>query len=388
MASIRRWIGIKISSRRINYFSSEVKLAASYFGNNIQKRKFSEDKEQYLKQEGKEICKNNQNSKKTEENAQKKLSSLLASMKVDTLSLKMKSNIDLNLSKPKPKRKKGAMKSHIEQEKLSYEELDEQLVTAVKDVANILGGNSDETESELVQKLRVHVQQTQKACEANGSQDGGSLSKIFLGMKIDRSKPKLDPGHSLHSYPDSKMAVEISSLRTSEKSVSYDSLSVSSEFQRNMKPKSITGRVDLFASEPLNIFLTPDKKITDVSNTKILEILQKQELKMLVTQPPRNGFEEMIQLTEQGKLWTFPINNEAGLEEEANIEFHQHIFLEHLLEVFPKQGPIRHFMELVTTGLSQNPYLTVERKKDHIEWFRRYFKEKEQILEDSGALSE
>lgn len=27
---------------------------------------------------------------------------------------------------------------------------------------------------------------------------------------------------------------------------------------------------------------------------------------------PRNGFEEMIQWTKEGKLWQYPINNEAG----------------------------------------------------------------------------
>lgn len=29
--------------------------------------------------------------------------------------------------------------------------------------------------------------------------------------------------------------------------------------------------------------------------------------------PPRNGFEEMLQWTKEGKLWTFPVNNEAGM---------------------------------------------------------------------------
>lgn len=31
-----------------------------------------------------------------------------------------------------------------------------------------------------------------------------------------------------------------------------------------------------------------------------------------VNQRPRNGFEEMIQWTREGKLWQYPINNEAG----------------------------------------------------------------------------
>jgi len=31
-----------------------------------------------------------------------------------------------------------------------------------------------------------------------------------------------------------------------------------------------------------------------------------------MTLPPSNAFEEMIQWTEEGKLWTFPIDNEQG----------------------------------------------------------------------------
>lgn len=28
--------------------------------------------------------------------------------------------------------------------------------------------------------------------------------------------------------------------------------------------------------------------------------------------PPINGFDEMVMLTNEGKLWTFPIDNEQG----------------------------------------------------------------------------
>jgi len=41
--------------------------------------------------------------------------------------------------------------------------------------------------------------------------------------------------------------------------------------------------------------------------------------------PPINGFEEMILLTNQGKLWNFPIDNEQGKLEnkfrKTNIKF-------------------------------------------------------------------
>lgn len=36
------------------------------------------------------------------------------------------------------------------------------------------------------------------------------------------------------------------------------------------------------------------------------------EIQQTVVQPPSNAFVEMIQWTRQGKLWTFPIDNEIG----------------------------------------------------------------------------
>lgn len=73
-----------------------------------------------------------------------------------------------------------------------------------------------------------------------------------------------------------------------------------------------------------------------------------------------------------------------GMEDDA--EFHEHIFLEKHLESFPKQGPIRHFMELVICGLSKNPYLSVKQKIEHIEWFQKYFEEKKEFLQEIWNL--
>ena len=73
----------------------------------------------------------------------------------------------------------------------------------------------------------------------------------------------------------------------------------------------------------------------------------------------------------------------SGMEEEAKVGFHQHVFLEDQIADFPRRGPIRHFMELVLVGLSRNPYLTVQQKHEHIDWFRQYFKEKQDVLQDA-----
>lgn len=74
------------------------------------------------------------------------------------------------------------------------------------------------------------------------------------------------------------------------------------------------------------------------------------------------------------------------MDEEAKVDFTEHVFLEGLIADFPKKGPVRHFMELVTVGLSQNPHISVQRKHEHIDWFRQYFREKQEVLKISGAL--
>lgn len=77
----------------------------------------------------------------------------------------------------------------------------------------------------------------------------------------------------------------------------------------------------------------------------------------------------------------------VGLEEEAQVGFHEHIFLDSHLEPWcPRRGPIRHFMELVTVGLSKNPFLTVAQKKAHINWFREFFEGQRKVLTEVGAL--
>jgi len=80
------------------------------------------------------------------------------------------------------------------------------------------------------------------------------------------------------------------------------------------------------------------------------------------------------------------------MEEEKTVPFYEHIFLDKHLAPFPATGPVREFMELVILGLSQNPYLTVQEKTEHIQWFADYFKSKQdlvphdQLLADSSAV--
>lgn len=85
----------------------------------------------------------------------------------------------------------------------------------------------------------------------------------------------------------------------------------------------------------------------------------------------QNSFRDEIKLSD--RLWQYPVDNEVCKEEERGVSFEEHVFLEYLLDDFPKKGPVRRFMELVINGLQQNPHLTVSQKKERVRWFKDYF---------------
>ena len=144
-------------------------------------------------------------------------------------------------------------------------------------------------------------------------------------------------------------------------------------------------RVNYIRARPLNLFETEPSN-GDYYTLKVWNRVREEEMDLAYRQPAKNAFDEMIQLTREGKLWSFPIDNEAGLEEEAKVPFYEHTLLDHLLEDLPPSGPVREFMELITIGVSNNPYISVERKHAVIGWYIDFFKEKEPILKECGAL--
>ena len=108
----------------------------------------------------------------------------------------------------------------------------------------------------------------------------------------------------------------------------------------------------------------------DVDKT-IFQEMSEQEVKELgMSTTVQSGFHDLMDNINY--QWSFPVDNEICKTEDG-VGFDEHVFLEHHLDDFPKTGNIRQFMELVVTGLQQNPHLSVEEKKEHIEWFREYF---------------
>lgn len=336
------------------------KLTPTLFCSSKQEDPSGEDSEATLK------------SKKKEE-AIKKLNLLLNSMAKEEHMASSSSGIGAQLARPPIKPKKKQVN------------IENSLTEATKEVAEALGGDVKQTESELLNKLLAPSQ----AIKENGNEaqkPSVSLRDLISGMKIDRNKRT---GY-LSEEGRAQQVHRILEGRKTATAKECD-FSVRKVVREQEGPKIYDGKINIFGGEPLGIFKVPESQVETTSDVPpeptTWHHLEARELCLAVTHPPSNIFEEMIQWTEQGKLWHFPVNNEQGQDEESKVYFTEHVFLEHHLEPWcPKKGPVRHFMELVCVGLSKNPYITVQMKLEHINWFHNYFEEKKQILQDTGAI--
>uniref|UniRef100_A0A8C3U2B2 Small ribosomal subunit protein mS31 n=1 Tax=Catharus ustulatus TaxID=91951 RepID=A0A8C3U2B2_CATUS len=225
--------------------------------------------------------------------------------------------------------------------------LNPELVKAASAVASSLPRDKKQIESELLAQLRRHEETTDK------QKKGGTINirNVISEMTVKRQSP---------AQRGARISGRIS--------LQLDEDGQRIRLERSSLVRSLWLLTDLY------------KISFSVSSPTIWDLEFAKEVAAVTAQPPRNGFEEMIQWTKEGILWEFPIDNEVGMEDDA--EFHEHIFLEKHLEGFPKEGPIRHFMELVICGLSKNPYLSVKQKVEHIEWFQNYFEEKKELLQE------
>ncbi|XP_036380610.1 28S ribosomal protein S31, mitochondrial [Megalops cyprinoides] len=299
---------------------------------------------------------------------------LLGAMKVEVTSKKKFQALKLQKSKaPASRPAPVVMESTIsmfqkatEGSPPQSEGLNPELVAAASAAASSMP-NSSQAESELLQQLRRH----ETISEAQKKGDGRSIGSIIADMKVGRqpnARQNAKPANQIRFDEDGQGFIH--------------DRSVTSELD------GVRRRKGLFLGKRLNIFSPvsetdePDT-VTGFSLT-LWDLEMANQIAQATRHLPRNGFEEMIQWTKEGKLWQYPINNEGGLEEEASVPFHEHVFLEkHLEEGFPRQGPVRHFMELVVAGLVKNPHLTVRQKEEHIAWFREYFQQKEDVLREA-----
>ncbi|NXT71382.1 RT31 protein, partial [Chaetops frenatus] len=248
--------------------------------------------------------------------------------------------------------------------------LNPELVKAVSAIASSLPRNKKQTESELLAQLRRHEETT------DTQKKGGiiNIRNVISQMTVKRQSPARG-GVTISNRISLQLDEDGQRIRPERSSAQCcEILNIGFLFvYRSLK---VGKRLNIFTKASTE----PEHALKTASAPTIWDLEFAKEVAAVTAQPPRNGFEEMIQWTKEGILWEFPIDNEAGMEDDA--EFHEHIFLEKHLEGFPKEGPIHHFMELVICGLSKNPYLSVKQKVEHIEWFQKYFEEKKELLQE------
>ncbi|KAE8627227.1 hypothetical protein XENTR_v10006912 [Xenopus tropicalis] len=315
------------------------------------------------------VQQNETQEKQPEPTKKESLLNVIGGMKVELSSRRKFQAMKMNKSKERSTEYIESMESASSMFQRAAEEsqventkpLSPDLVAAVSAVAESLPSNKKQIESELLQQLRKHEQET------DAQKKGDSLSNIISDMKV-----KKHPEFRTSSWHSNQ-------IRFDEDGRGYThDRGVTQELAGVRRRGLYTGRrLNIFP-----VFADPEQPTGTEMFPSLWDVELANEIASASEQPPRNGFEEMIRWTKEGKLWTFPIDNEAGLDEEQKVEFHEHIFLDKYLEDFPKQGPIRHFMELVVCGLSKNPYLSVKQKREHIEWYRDYFQQKEDILKE------
>ncbi|XP_005635465.1 small ribosomal subunit protein mS31 isoform X1 [Canis lupus baileyi] len=313
-----------------------------------------------------EISKETESQESVKENTKKDLLGIIKGMKIEL------STVNVQTTKPSSTRQLKSVEATINKlqkapgdaPKKRTKSLSPELVAAASAIADFLPFDKQTTKSELLRQLQQH-EEVSKA-QKNGGRAKISVSNIISDMKVAKSATIRVSTRPVHQIQFDEGSDDYMSQKTSD---------VKKSLRKNM-----------LKGKRLNIFdlkaVTEETSETETTPS-LWDIEFAKQLAAVNEQPLQNGFAEMIQWTKDGKLWEFPINNEAGFDDEGS-EFHEHIFLDIHLKDFPKQGPIRHFMELVTCGLSKNPYLSVKQKIEHIEWFRNYFNEKQDILKENG----
>ncbi|KAK6169338.1 hypothetical protein SNE40_020412 [Patella caerulea] len=251
-------------------------------------------------------------------------------------------------------------------------EIEEELKSAVKSVAKSISGDEKQTERDLLQQLLKQTKVVSHSVSEVKPTTTPTSRDLLVNMTVKRFT---------EDQFENKGKSRIKTTRNNNEN------NRSGQQSRLVREGART-KYELFEGPDLGIFDPPSKQSApavpgEYDRTKTLRHKLEEEIRAKSSTPPSNAFQEMIRWTEDEKLWTFPINNEAGMKEEAKVGFHEHVFLDDQIADFPRKGPIRHFIELVVVGLSKNPYLSVSAKHEHINWFRQYFKEKEPVLRET-----
>lgn len=65
---------------------------------------------------------------------------------------------------------------------------------------------------------------------------------------------------------------------------------------------------------------------SDTTDNLYYQLLRERKENLLTNRMPYNGFEEMIKLTNEGKMWHYPIDNEQGANINLSTSVQKHSF--------------------------------------------------------------
>jgi len=325
--------------------------------------------------------------------ARNKLNSLLSRLNESKQEAKPAVSKPVKLAKPSLK--------NIGEDVVDVKGLEPEVVHAVSRVARATTAKEADddsrqrkirkTESELLSRLKSVSRETE---DAKGDQESSpetvkrSGTDLIKNMKIARSPAQpaewASPSRRRDDFRQnlSEEQLQFLEMRKRMRSAKSDSAAASQFNYQFTDPFTSQPPLGIFEKGEFDGKPQPEAKLTTWQACK------DREMRILSTLPPRNFLEDMARMTDRGELWHFPIDNEQGVDPAALEPFYDHVFLEHHLEPWcPAQGPLRHFMELVTVGLSKNPHISAQKKVEHIHWYRDYFEQPEhkEILKASGA---
>ncbi|KAJ8924971.1 hypothetical protein NQ315_001136 [Exocentrus adspersus] len=251
----------------------------------------------------------------------------------------------IELAQPTNKRLQGK----VNKEGVKVESIEKQMVNAVKEVAQDIGGDVKQTESELLSKLL--------SPSDSAAPTSTNLNEIVKGLKIDReSKP------AEQSRADQVRNI-LQKVRTQSAGRVQDREWPRRITRHKQKPEMVVQKIDLFGGEALGIFT--NKELKDSVESQTWESLYQRDLRLAVTHPPANYFQQMILWTQQGKIWKARRGEEGGLHR-------THIFRRAFRALVPSERTAKAFHGKL--------------KKEHIEWYKNYFEEKRNLLQEVGAF--
>uniref|UniRef100_A0AC11D903 Mitochondrial ribosomal protein S31 n=1 Tax=Ovis aries TaxID=9940 RepID=A0AC11D903_SHEEP len=242
-----------------------------------------------------EISKETENQQSIKENKKKDLVNIIKGMKVEL------STVNVQTTKPPNRGQLKSLEAAIGRLQKSPEDaprksksLNPELVAAAAAVADSLPFDKQTTKSELLRQLRQHEEDSK--AQKDGEKPKISFSNIISDMKVARSSTARASTQPVHQ-------------------IQFDEGADDFVDQEKMADLRKSFRKNIYKGKRLNIFelkaVTEEAPETEAAPS-LWDVEFAKQLAAVTEQPFQNAFEEMIQWTKEGKLWEFPINNEAG----------------------------------------------------------------------------